>query len=108
MNNNEILKPLQDTFELAQELVRLAQAEDWVTMEVLAINYQQHMTILTDASYLKSISDAHLTEAAKEMIIKIQDINSELDTFTALQHEKIASELRQISQASRALQAYGR
>jgi hypothetical protein len=108
MDNNEILKPLAEILARAQELVQLAQADDWVAMEVAVANYQQHMAIMDDAEYLTAIKNAHLIEEAKAIILQIQNLNSDLDTYTVLQREKVASELRQMSQSHKALDAYGR
>jgi hypothetical protein len=108
MNTHEILNPLADILARVQGLVDLAQAEDWVAMEVATAEYEQRVALLEDASYFKSISDANLVEEAKAIITQIQDVNNDLDTHTAVQREKIASELRQITQSNKALDAYGR
>lgn len=108
MNTHELLNPLADILARVQGLVLLAQAEDWIAMEVAASEYEQRVTILEDAAYFKSISDANLVEEAKAIIAEIQTVNNDLDTHTALQREKIASELRQMTQSNKALEAYGR
>ena len=108
MDNNELLKPLTEILARVKALVELAQAEDWATLEVAANEYQAHVALLEDATYLKSIHDAHLVEEAKEIITEIQTQNQDLDTYTSLQREKVASELRQITQSTKALDAYGR
>ena len=108
MNTHELLNPLADILARVQSLVDLAQAEDWVVMEVATAEYEKRVALLEDASYFKSISDANLVEEAKAIIKQIQDVNNDLDTHTALQREKIASELRQITQSNKAIDAYGR
>ena len=108
MDNNEILKPLHEILMQAQKLVLLAQAEDWVAMETEVSRYQQQMAIMEDAVYLTAIRHAHLVEEAKTVIVKIQTINDDLDSYAVLQREKTASELRQLSQSGKALEAYGR
>lgn len=108
MNTHEILNPLTDILARVQELVQLAQAEDWIAMETAAKEYEQRVSLLEDATYFKSISDANLVEEAKAIIKEIQTVNNDLDTHTSLQREKIASELRQMTQSSKALEAYGR
>ena len=108
MDTQEVLKPLTDILERVQALVQLALAEDWVTMDAAAREYEQRVSLLEDAAYFKSISDANLVEEAKAIIAKIQTVNNDLDTHTSLQREKVASELRQITQSNKALDAYGR
>jgi hypothetical protein len=108
MDNNELLKPLYEVLERAQELVRFAQAEEWDAMNTAASKYQEHVTFLDDDSYLQAINDAHLVDEAKAIIASIQCVNDDLDSYTLLQREKVASELRQLSQSDKALEAYGR
>jgi hypothetical protein len=107
MNNSDILKPLHEILERAQELVALAQAQQWEELEAAATNYQQQVTFLNDDVYLKAIQDASLVEDAKAIIAKIQLMNDDLDAHAVLQRDKIASELRQIIQSGKALNAYG-
>lgn len=108
MDKSELLKPLYEVLERAQELIRLAQAEEWEAMDAAATKYQQHMLFLENNTYLQSINDAHLEEDAKAIILQIQGLNDELDVHTSLQRERVASELRQIHQSGKALDAYGR
>ncbi len=108
MDTSELLTPLHKLLARAQELIRLGQAEDWEAMNSVAIQYQQQIHVLDDATYIQAITDAHLAEAAKAIIVQIQHVNDELDAYASLQCEKIASELRQINQSGKALDAYGR
>jgi hypothetical protein len=108
MDNNDLLKPLYELLERAQELIRLGLAEEWEAMDAAANKYQQHVTFLDDDVYLKAINDAHLVDDAKAIISLIQGLNEELDIHTSFQREKIASELRQINQSGKAIDAYGR
>jgi hypothetical protein len=108
MNSFEILKPLNEILAIAQQLVELARAEEWVAMEAVASQYEKRMTLLEDATYFKSISDANLSEEAKVIIAEIQTLNNDLDTHAVLHREKVASELRQMSQSNKALEAYSR
>ncbi len=108
MSNNELLKPLYEILDRVNELVQLAQAEDWEAMNTAADKYQQHVTFLDDDVYLQALQDAHLVEEAKAIIVQIQSLNDDLDTHTSLQRDRIASELRQMNQSDKALEAYGR
>jgi len=108
MNTNELLQPLQEALALAQELVSLAQAEDWEAMDLATRYYQQKLSVLGDDAYMQSINAANLAEDAKALIVKIQSVNDDLDSYTLMQREKVASELRQLSLSGKALEAYGR
>ncbi len=108
MENNELLKPLYEILERVQELVRLAQSEEWDAMNTAADKYQQHVSFLDDDVYLRALNEAHLVDEAKAIIVKIQGVNDDLDSYTSLQRAKIASELRQLTQSDKALEAYGR
>ncbi|RYY75687.1 MAG: flagellar protein FliT [Gammaproteobacteria bacterium] len=107
MDNNELLKPLQEILERAEALLDLAEAQQWEELDAAASNYQQHVTFLNDDVYLKAIQDAALVDEAKALIAKIQVMNDDLNAHTTLQRDKIASELRQIVQSGKALNAYG-
>lgn len=108
MDNNELLKPLYEILDRVKELVNLAQAEEWEAMDTAANKYQEHVTFLDDDVYLRAIHDAHLVDEAKMIIAQIQVFNDDLDTHTSIQRERIASELRQLNQSDKALEAYGR
>lgn len=108
MENNELLKPLYEILDRVKDLVKLAQAEEWEAMDVAANKYQQHVTFLDDNVYIQALQDAHLVDAAKSIIVQIQGLNDDLDAHTTLQREKIASELRQMNQSDKAMEAYGR
>ena len=108
MNDNELLQPLQEALTLAQELVSLAQAEEWEAMDLATRHYQQKLSLLGDDAYMQSINAANLAEEAKALIVKIQSVNDDLDSYTLMQREKVASELRQLSLSGKALEAYGR
>lgn len=108
MNRNELLQPLYEALALAQELVSLAQAENWEAMDLATSQYQQKLSLLGDAVYMQAINDTHLVDEAKAVIVKIHAINNDLDSYTLIQREKVASELRQLSLSGKALEAYGR
>lgn len=108
MQNNELLKPLYEILDRVKDLVKLAQAEEWEAMDIAANKYQQHVTFLDDNIYIQALQDAHLVDEAKTIIVQIQGLNDDLDAHASMQREKIASELRQLNQSDKALEAYGR
>ena len=105
---NPLLQPLYNILLQAEELVRLSQGEDWELFEAEIAKYQQQVTILNDQNYLKALEIEKLTNEAKEIIAKIQVLNDNLDTHANEMREKIASELRQMIQSNKAIDAYGR
>lgn len=108
MSNHDLLRPLHELLERVQAMLHQAQAEEWEAMEAAAIEYQQQVSFLNDDSYLKAVQDEHLVDDAKALISQIQTLNDELDRYASAQRDKIASELRQINQSNKAMDAYGR
>lgn len=108
MNNDELLQPLRAMLTQVQHLISLAQAEQWEALSLAAGEYEQQLALLGDDAYLHALTAAHLADDAKVIITKILTLNNDLDSYTLLQREKVASELRQLSQSGKALEAYGR
>jgi len=108
MSNSDLLKPLYEVLERVQEMLRQAHADEWEAMEAAASDYQQHVSFLNDDVYLQALQNENLVEDAKAIILQIQKLNDDLDTYASAQRDKIASELRQMIQSDKALNAYGR
>ena len=105
---NALLQPLYDILAQAEALVSLGDAEEWEALEVELVDYQQKVSFLNDERYLKAIQDEQLTDQAKDVIAKIQVLNDKLDLHANEARDKIASELRQMMQSNKAIDAYGR
>ncbi len=108
MTPENLLQPLNQLLTQAQALMILAQAEAWDEMQSEIVDYQQRMAVLADATYLLALKDANLTAEAQALILQIQEFNQQLDGNAEQVHTNIASELRQIIQADKALDAYRR
>lgn len=108
MSRENVLQPLNNLLTKAQGLLMLAHTENWDDLPIPFAEYQQQMSLLTDVNYLQALKEEHLVEEAKILILKIQDCNQKLDSMTAQAHADIASELRQLIQADKALDAYRR
>jgi hypothetical protein len=108
MTTQDLLKPLYDTLEKAQELTRLAQSEEWLAFEQQFANYEQLAKYLSDETYLKALNDNNLGASGRELILEIQALNETLDLCATDVRDKIASELRQMMQSDKALDAYRR
>lgn len=108
MSNDILLQPLNQLFMQAQLLLQLAQAENWDDMQTQFSEYQQKMLLLADATYLQTLKNENLADEAQAIILKVQELNQQLDSFAEQAHANIASELRQFIQADKALDAYSR
>ncbi|MES2675652.1 MAG: flagellar protein FliT [Pseudomonadota bacterium] len=108
MSSDILLQPLKQLLVQAQLLLQLAQAENWEEMQTQFSEYQQQMLLLADATYLQTLKEENLAAEAQEFIVKIQELNQQLDSFAEQAHADIASELRQFIQADKALDAYSR
>lgn len=104
----DLLQPLRETLEKAHELVRLAQAEEWSALEEQFMKYEQLTKYLNDEEYLKTLTDNNLGESAKEIILQIQALNESLDLRANNVMNDVASELRQMMQSDKAMDAYRR
>jgi hypothetical protein len=103
-----LLQPLQQLLSEADALMQLALEEDWEGLQPQAENFQQHMHLLEDQAYLARLRDAGLATQAQDVLLQIQLLNDQLDLMTSNARDKVSSELRQIIQSNKAMDAYGR
>jgi hypothetical protein len=108
MKPENILEPLHTLLTQAQALLVFAQAENWSEFQTAFEHYQQNIFLLSDAAYIQTIQNENLSAEAQDFILQIQTINQQLDTLAEKTHANIASELRQILQSDKALNAYRR
>lgn len=108
MNNASLLDPLHKLLTQSQTLLQLGIDEDWVGLQEGVADYQQKMDILGDVDYLQSIKSANQADHALQLIAQIQMLHKELDAVALTGQGKIASELRQLMQADKAMDAYRR
>lgn len=108
MDTNPLLDPLVRALSQSQALVSLAQAGDWESFETLVQQRQQGLLSLNDAEYLESLTKAGLEANAARLIQEIQGINRHLTSLAESNRDNNATELRQVTTASKALDAYGR
>jgi len=107
-NEHALLQPLQQLLAEADALMQLALGEDWEGLQTQAENFQQQMVLLGDKSYLGKLRDAGLAVQAQDLLLQIQLLNDQLDLMTTNARDKVSSELRQIIQSNKAMDAYGR
>ena len=106
MDRENLLLPTQILLKKVQLLVELAIAEDWQAMEILAADYQKKAAQLNDEIYLKELANANLTTEFQSLIEQIQTHNDKLDEQVNAKRESVATELRHIMQADKAMDAY--
>jgi hypothetical protein len=88
--------------------MQLALTEAWEELQPQAEQFQQEMAILGDEAYLHNLRSAGLGPQAQDLLLQIQLLNEQLDLMATNARDKISSELRQIIQSNKALNAYGR
>jgi len=108
MHSEKLLQPLNQLLLEAKNLLELAQADNWDDMQTQFAEYQQQVFLLADETFLHALKNENLADEAQALILQIQQINQQLDGFATQAHANIASELRQIIQADKALDAYRR
>lgn len=108
MSNEHLLDPVVQLLAQAEVLLLLAEAEDWAGLGAHMTDYLSYVTLLEDKAYLQSLKDAGLALSAQGLILQIHGINQKVDELAQDSHQKVASELRQIIQSGKAMDAYGR
>lgn len=108
MNAENLLNPLVQLLGKAEALLVLAQAEDWMGLEAEMANYLEKVGLIEDQAYLQALKDAGSALYAQGLILQIQGTNKKIDDIAQDSQQKIASELRQIIQSGKAMDAYGR
>lgn len=107
-DKHTLLQPLQQLLAEADALMQLALAEDWEGLQTQAESFQQQMALLGDQAYLVKLRQAGLATEAQDLLLQVQLLNDQLDLMTANARDKVSSELRQIIQSNKAMDAYGR
>ncbi len=107
-NEHTLLQPLQQLLAEADALMQLALEEDWDALQTQAENFQQQMALLGDQRYLGKLREAGLVVQAQDLLLQIQLLNDQLDLMATNARDKVSSELRQIIQTNKAMDAYGR
>lgn len=107
MNTSSLIEPLEGLLLQIQQLIQLAKEGHWDELEKESLRYHQTAVFLNDDSYIQALIDADLTEPAKYLIAQIQGLNDALDGEANSARAKMASEIRQLNQAEKAVSAYG-
>lgn len=105
--NTSLLAPINSLVEQSQHLLNLARAQDWQAFEVLLLQRQACMNVLIDADYLQAVTKAGMENEVKHMVMDIKKINQQLTELATRRQDEIASEIRQLNRADKAMDAYG-
>jgi flagellar protein FliT len=105
--STSLLAPVNSLVEQSQHLLNLARAQDWQAFEILLLQRQASMNVLVDGDYMQSITKAGLESEVKHMVMDIKKINQQLTELASRRQDEIASEIRQINRADKAMGAYG-
>lgn len=105
--STSLLAPINSLVEQSQHLLNLARAQDWQAFEVLLLQRQASMNVLIDADYLQSVTKAGMENEVKQMVMDIKKINEQLTELASRRQDEIASEIRQLNRADKAIDAYG-
>lgn len=107
MTAHTLIEPLECLLTQVQGLINLAREGSWEELDQESIRYNQAAVFLNDDAYIRALIDAGLVESAKFLIMQIQGLNDALDEEASLVRDQMASDLRQLNQAEKAMQAYG-
>ena len=102
-----LLDPLEMALRQSQALMSLAQGGDWVSFELLIQQRQQGLLSINDPEYLQSLSEAKLEDKAANIVKEIHTINQQLTLLAEEHSAQMATEIRLLSQAEKAIDAYG-
>lgn len=102
-----LLAPVNSLIEQTQHLLNLARAQDWQAFEMLLQQRQAAMNVLLDANYLEAVTKAGLEAEVKQMVKDIKTMNQQLTELASRRQDEIASEIRQLNRADKAMDAYG-
>jgi Flagellar protein FliT len=105
--STSLLTPINTLVEQSQHLLNLARAQDWHAFEMLLQQRQAAMNVLQDTNYLQAITNAGLDAEVKQMVKDIRTMNQQLTDLASRRQEEIASEIRQLNRADKAMDAYG-
>jgi hypothetical protein len=108
MNDETLLQPIHNLLIEVKALLVLAQAAKWDELNASLESYQVKLNVLSDKHYLQTIKDNNLNLEAQGIILQIQGFNAQVDELAECEHTRIASELRQMMQSDKALDAYSR
>lgn len=108
MESITFLAPFERALSQSQELLLLAQNADWDAFEVLVQQRHESLLDIRQDDFIRLVEQAQMGSQVALIIDAIQSINKQLEVLAAAHSDQIASDLRQVSKAVKALDAYCR
>lgn len=108
MTTPELLQPLQIFLEQSQQLLTLAEAEEWETFEKLLAERQEGLAALGENQLLIAVAKAGLADDMRHLLAQIQGTNDRIGQVAEQSRADIAAQLRQSLQAEKAIDAYSK
>ncbi len=105
-NEDNLLAPLHEFHQRSQELVKLARAGDWATLEERLAEREKGLPALGDNQFLIAVAKADQTEQLREGIAAIQALNDELVALAEQNKADISAQLKESQRAEKGIQAY--
>src|SRR5690625_5545911 len=105
-NEDNLLAPLHEFHQRSQELVKLARAGDWATLEERLAEREKGLPALGDNQFLIAVAKADQTEQLREGIAEIQALNDELVAMVEQNKEDISAKINESQREEKGIQAY--
>lgn len=103
---DNLLRPLHQFHQRSQELVELARAGDWATLEQRLAEREAGLPILGDNQFLIDVAKAGRADELREGIAKIQALNDRIAELAIQSKDKISAELKASQYVDKSIQAY--
>lgn len=104
--NNDLLQPLHQFLEQSRLLLGMAQAGEWESFESLLATRQQGLAALSNNQILIAVAKAGRADEMRELLADIRTANDRIAEVAETSRADIGSQLRQLVQAEKAIDAY--
>jgi hypothetical protein len=106
MTTPDVLLPLRQFLQLSQQLLALANTEEWVEFELLLKKREEGLAALGDNHLLIAVTKAGLAEDMRGLLGDIQQVNDQIGMVAERNKADLAVQLRKAFQAEKAIDAY--
>lgn len=106
MTTPDVLLPLRQFLQLSQQLLALANTEEWAEFELLLKKREESLTLLGDKRLLITVTKAGLAEDMRGLLGDIQQVNDQIGMVAERNKADLAVQLRKAFQAEKAIDAY--
>lgn len=106
MTTPDVLLPLREFLHLSEQLLVLANAEEWAEFESLLKKREDGLTSLGDNRLLIAVTKAGLAEEMRVLLRDIQQVNDQIGIVADRNKADLAAQLRKAYQAEKAIDAY--